>query len=44
MKTEWKGEGPDMPPMRTENLFKCEQVAKLRKTYTEEEQNRMLLR
>lgn len=22
LKAEWKGEGPDMPPMRSENIFK----------------------
>lgn len=22
VKAEWKGEGPDMPPMRSENIFK----------------------
>lgn len=22
IKAEWKGEGPEMPPMRSENLFK----------------------
>lgn len=22
VKTEWKGEGPDMPPMRQENVFR----------------------
>ena len=22
IKAEWKGEGPDMPPMRSENIFK----------------------
>jgi hypothetical protein len=22
LKAEWKGEGPEMPPMRSENIFK----------------------
>jgi hypothetical protein len=22
VKTEWKGDGPDMPPMRQENVFR----------------------
>jgi len=37
LKTEWKGEGPDMPPMRTENLFKSTQAVKWRKNYNEDE-------
>lgn len=25
-KAEWKGEGPDMPPMRSEQLFKMDMI------------------
>lgn len=44
IKAEWKGEGPDMPPMRSENIFKQKKAEKVRLPYTEEEQERMLLR
>ena len=44
IKAEWKGEGPDMPPMRSENIFKQRKAEKVRLPYTEEEQERMLLR
>ena len=44
LKAEWKGEGPDMPPMRSENIFKMRAIQKFRKDYTEEEQYRMILR
>lgn len=44
VKAEWKGEGPDMPPMRSENIFKQRKAEKVRLPYTEEEQERMLLR
>ena len=44
LKAEWKGEGPEMPPMRSENIFKMNQVQKHRKQYTVSEQDRMLLR
>ena len=44
IKAEWKGEGPEMPPMRSENIFKQSQPQKIRKNYTEDEQQRMLLR
>jgi hypothetical protein len=37
LKAEWKGEGPDMPPMRSENIFKNRQGMKVRKEYTEDE-------
>ena len=37
IKAEWKGEGPRMPPMRSENLFKSGQAHKLRKEYNEDE-------
>jgi len=43
-KAEWRGEGPEMPPVRAENLFKRQAVTKNRKEYTEEEQERMLMR
>lgn len=26
VKAEWKGEGPEMPPMRSENMFKMSQI------------------
>jgi len=44
VKTEWKGEGPDMPPMRQENVFRQAQPQKNRKYYNENEQTKMLLR
>lgn len=44
VKAEWKGEGPEMPPMRSENVFRQSQPQKNRKHYSEEEQRRMLLR
>jgi hypothetical protein len=37
IKAEWKGEGPEMPPIRSENIFKMALVQKHRKNYTEEE-------
>ena len=37
LKVEWKGEGPEMPPMRSENLFKSNKIIKERKDYTEDE-------
>lgn len=37
VKTEWKGEGPDMPPMRQENVFKQAQAQKNRKQYSQSE-------
>jgi hypothetical protein len=44
LKAEWKGEGPEMPPMRSENIFKMNMIKKHRKDYTDDEQHRMLLR
>ena len=44
VKAEWKGEGPDMPPMRSENIFKQRKAMKVRQEYTEDEQERMLFR
>jgi len=44
LKAEWKGEGPDMPPLRSENIFKQKKAEKVRLPYTEEQQERMLLR
>lgn len=37
VKTEWKGEGPDMPPMRQENVFRQAAPQKNRKNYTDDE-------
>lgn len=37
VKAEWKGDGPEMPPMRSENVFKQSQPQKLRKNYSEED-------
>lgn len=34
IKAEWKGEGPEMPPMRSENLFKMRKAEKVRIPYT----------
>lgn len=36
IKAEWKGSGPKMPPIRSENLFKKPMVHKNRKQYTQE--------
>jgi hypothetical protein len=44
LKAEWKGEGPDMPPMRSENIFKQRKAEKVRLQYDEEQQERMLMR
>ena len=44
IKAEWKGEGPDMPPIRSENIFKQRRADKVRLEYSEEEQERMLMR
>ena len=44
LKAEWQGGGPEMPPMRVENIFKHAGVQKCRKSYTPEEQEKMLLR
>ena len=37
VKSEWKGEGPEMPPLRSENVFQTAQPLKNRKDYSEEE-------
>jgi hypothetical protein len=44
LKAEWKGEGPEMPPMRSENIFKQRKAEKVRLQYDEEQQERMLMR
>lgn len=44
IKIEWKGDGPKMPPIRSENLFKKAMVHKNRKKYTEGEEMMMLLK
>ena len=44
IKAEWKGSGPKMPPIRSENLFKKPMVHKNRKRYTSGEELMMLLR
>ena len=38
VKAEWKGNGPKMPPIKSENLFKKPKVHKNRKQYTIEEE------
>ena len=42
MKAEWKNNGPFMPPIKSENLFKKPKSAKLRHKLTEEEETLML--
>ena len=44
IKAEWKGSGPKMPPIRSENLFKKPMVHKNRKKYSQGEELMMLLR
>lgn len=44
IKAEWKGEGPEMPPIRSENMFKSSRADKVRLDYSEEDQERMLMR
>lgn len=44
VKSEWKGDGPDMPPMKSENVFRQAQPQKVRKTYTDEEQSRLIMK
>lgn len=34
MKVEWKGEGPKMPPVKSENLFKKAKAGKNRNEFT----------
>lgn len=44
VKAEWKGTGPKMPPIRSENLLKKPKVQKNRKEYSREEELMMLLK
>mmetsp|Transcript_36591 Transcript_36591/g.48037 ORF Transcript_36591/g.48037 Transcript_36591/m.48037 type:complete len:268 (+) Transcript_36591:315-1118(+) len=44
IKAEWKGNGPKMPPIRSENLFKKPIVHKNRREYSQEEELMMLLK
>ena len=44
VKCEWKGNGPHMPPIKHENLFKKPKVAKNRREATQEEETLMLLK
>lgn len=44
IKAEWKGSGPKMPPIRSENLFKMEKLHKNRYKYTLEQEYMMLLK
>ena len=44
IKAEWKGSGPKMPPIRSENLFKKPMIHKNRKQYTQEQEYMMLLK
>jgi len=44
IKAEWKGNGPKMPPIRSENLFKKEKLHKNRYKYTQEQEYMMLLK
>lgn len=44
IKAEWKGNGPKMPPIRSENLFKKPVIVKNRKKYSQEQEYMMLLK
>ena len=44
IKAEWKGSGPKMPPIRSENLFKKPTLHKNRHKYTQEEELMMILK
>ena len=44
VKAEWKGNGPKMPPMKSENLFKKAKVVKNRKQYNLAEQTDILMK
>ena len=41
---EWKGSGPKMPPVKSENLFKKPKVHKNRNTYTSQQEQDILLK
>ena len=43
-KAEWRGEGPEMPPIKAENIFKRKGIKKDRKQYNQEECRLMLLK
>ena len=44
VKAEWKGNGPHMPPVKSENLFKRGQAPKNRNTYSVQDEMKMLLK
>jgi len=44
VKAEWKGNGPKMPPIKSENLFKKPKAHKNRLQYTLQEETLMLLK
>lgn len=44
VKAEWKGNGPHMPPVKAENLFKRGQAPKNKNTFSAEEEMKMLLK
>lgn len=44
MKAEWKGNGPIMPPTKSENQFKKPKKGKNRRVYTIFEETLMLLK
>lgn len=44
VKVEWKGYGPKMPPVKSENLFKKPKVHKNRNTYTPQQEQDILLK
>ena len=42
MRAKWEGNGPKMPPIKSENLFKKAKVPKNRKSYSTEEEKEIL--
>ena len=44
IKAEWKNNGPVMPPIKSENLFKKPKSAKNRREVTQKEETLMLLK
>ena len=44
VKAEWKGNGPKLPPIKSENLFKQTRIEKNRKRYDVDMAQKMLLK
>ena len=44
VKAEWKNNGPQMPPIKSENLFKKPAKVKNRREYTSDDERLMLFK